>query len=290
MRLSVSFCVIIVVLGFSPDFPVRTYAAAVQNSDPLAAMLDTRVPPMYMVRRVYDFTKDISGIRAAEEPGHQQHLLKFGQTLVSSALLGDDGTRLGSVSISDISDAAEINSYVYDDPFTRGGIYKEITITPVELYKIDGSYNRAPAWFAPELERRQREKGFDRPVKPIGHAEQPPMYLIRKGYVDRNTVDAIIESLQDQHYDHLLSLGRNVVSGSIKDANGRTIMSVAIGDYRSWDEVARFVYEDPYTRAGMFRSITIERVDLYKLDGSYERAPDWFYSEMKRRQGQSRAP
>jgi uncharacterized protein YciI len=115
------------------------------------------------------------------------------------------------------------------------------------------------------------------------------MFLIRKGYVDRDTVDAIIANRQDQHHEHLLSLGRNVVSGSIKDADGRTTMSIAIGDYRSWDEVARFVYEDPYTRAGMFRTITIERVDLYKLDGSHERAPAWFYDEMKRRQDANNA-
>jgi uncharacterized protein YciI len=256
----------------------------------LAQASDAPVPRMYMVRRLYDFTKDIRGIRAANEPGHQAHLLKFGQTVVSSALLTDGGARIGSVSISDISDRDEINSYVYDDPFTQGGIYKEITITPVELYKIDGSYNRAPAWFAPELERRQKAAGFNRPVKPTGNAPQPAMYLIRKGYAQREVVDGIIARLQDDHFQHLSDHGRNVVSGSVKDDEGKTVMSIAVGDYRSWDDVVRFVYDDPYTRAGMFRNITIERVDLYKLDGSHERAPAWFYDEMKRRQAAESAP
>lgn len=256
----------------------------------LAAAQDTPVPRMYMVRRLYDFTKDIRGIRATNEPGHQTHLLKFGQTVVSSALLTDGGARIGSVSISDISNEDDINSYVYDDPFTQGGIYKEITITPVELYKIDGSYNRAPAWFAPELERRQKEAGFDRPVKPTGNAPQPAMYLIRKGYAQQEVVDEIVARLQDDHFQHLFDHGRNVVSGSVKDDAGNTVMSIAVGDYRSWDDVTRFVYDDPYTRAGMFRNITIERVDLYKLDGSHERAPAWFYDEMKRRQAVESAP
>ena len=59
-----------------------------------------------------------------------------------------------------------------------------------------------------------------------------------------------------------------------------------------WDVgfVVGLDYEDPYTRAGMFKTITIEPVDLYKLDGSYERAPGWFYDEMKRRQDGHNAP
>lgn len=281
MRLSIVLCALCVVVAFSPN---HLNATETQQGQQLAAMESPPNSRMYMVRRLYDFTKDIPGIRAANEPGHQAHLLKFGQTVVSSALLADDGTRMGSVSISDISDEDDINSYVYDDPFTKGGIYKEITIAPVELYKIDGSYNRAPAWFAPELERRQKAGGFDRPVKPTGNAPQPAMYLIRKGYAEQGAVDAIIARLQDAHYEHLFNHGRNVVSGSAKDADGKTITSIAVGDYRSWDDVVRFVYEDPYTRAGMFRTISIERVDLYKLDGSHERAPAWFYDEMKRRQ------
>jgi uncharacterized protein YciI len=239
---------------------------------------------MYMVRRFYDFTKDIPATRSAKEAGHQAHLLKFGQTVVSSALLAEDGARIGSVSISNIHDEAEINRYVYDDPYTRGGIYKSITIEPVDVYKIDGSYNRAPAWFAPELELRQKANGFDQPVEPTGSTPAKAMYLIRKDCTDRDKVDALIKRLQKEHYTHLITYGRNVVSASVKDGKGVSTQSIAIGDYETWADVARFVYQDPYTLNGMFSGITIERVDLYKLDGSFERAPAWFYDQMKARQ------
>lgn len=239
---------------------------------------------MYMVRRFYDFTKDIAGIRAANEPGHQAHLLQFGQSVVGSALLDDDGKRIGSLSISNLASLEEATRYVYDDPFTQGDIYKSITISPVDLYKVDGAFNRAPAWFAPELQRRQREKGFMVPVKPTGLEPAPVMYFIRKDYSERDTVNRVIAQHGDDHFQHLSTYGRNVVSASIKDDAGNSVSSLAIGNYETWDDVVHFVYQDPYTQAGMFRAITIETVDLYKLDGSYERAPAWFYDEMKRLQ------
>lgn len=292
MRLFVtlSFLTIIALpsAGFSADTTNTEAQAISSNSGPAA------ITRMSMVRRLYDFSKDIPAIRTANEPGHQKHLLKFGQTIVSSALLADDGTRIGSVSISDIADMETINSYVYDDPFTQGGIYKDITIEQLDVYKIDGRYNRAPAWFAPELERRQKANGFDRAVKPTGTEPAPAMYLIQKSYADRAVVESIIERLQDAHHIHLTTYGANVVSASIKNTAGKntagkntdglTVRSLAIGDYGSWENAARFVYEDPFTRAGMFDQIVIERVDLYKLDGSYERAPAWFYDQMKEQQ------
>ncbi len=222
---------------------VSAQAEEARSASDLVFTGDNERVRMYMVRRLYDFTKDIAGIRAANEPGHQAHLLQFGQSVVSSALLDDDGTRIGSLSISNLDSAEETNSYVYDDPFTQGGIYKEITIAPA-----------------------------------------PVMYFIRKDYADRDTVERVVAQHSDSHFDHLSTHGRNVVSASIKDDAGNSVSSLAIGAYNSWDDVVHFVYQDPYTQAGMFRAITIETVDLYKLDGSFERAPAWFYDEMKSRQ------
>lgn len=244
---------------------------------------DTR---MYLVRRLYDFSKDIPAIRAANEEGHQAHLLKYGQTIISSALIGNDGTRIGSVSISDTADQQVINSYVYDDPFTKGGIYKAITIEPVDLYKVNGSYNRAPAWFAPELQRRQERDGFAVPVKPTGVEEQPAMYLVRRVYADAETVAQIRAEHDPAHNEHLTAYGRTIMSAALASDDQRA-GGISISDYSEWDDISRYVYEDPFTRAGMFKEITIEKVDVYKLDGSYERAPAWFYDEMKRRQAET---
>ncbi len=238
---------------------------------------------MYMVKRLYDFSKDIPAIRAANGSGHQAHLLKFGQTVVSSALLADDGTRIGSVSISNIGTEKEISQYVYDDPFTQGGIYKSITIEPIDLYKIDGTFNRAPAWFAPELERRQKASGYDRPVKPTGGGAQPAMYLVKRVYADAETVERIRAEHDPAHNEHLKAYGRTIMSAALVSEDGRA-GGISISNYADWDGISRYVYDDPFTRAGMFREIIIERVDVYKLDGSFERAPSWFYDEMKRRQ------
>jgi uncharacterized protein YciI len=274
MRRLRKYLALIILLGGAPP-QVDTAVAEDRVTAPIE---------MYMVRRYYDFTKDIAGIRAANEPGHQAHLLKYGRTVVSSALIDDDGVRIGSVSISDTDSKDFINSYVYDDPFTQGGIYKDIEILPLTVYKIDGSYNRAPAWFAPELQRRQAEEGFTVPVMPTGEAPAKPIYLIQKDYAERDVVNEVIAKHQAAHHEHLLAHGRNPISASVKNSDGQSVRSIAYGDYGSWDEVVRFVFDDPYTDAGMFRAISIERVDLYKLDGRYERAPAWFYDQMKQRQ------
>ena len=77
---------------------------------------------MYMVRRTYATDKDIAALRTPAEPEHQKHLLKFSDTVVSSAII-ENGIRIGSISISDSGGRAEIERYVYDDPFTKAGIF-----------------------------------------------------------------------------------------------------------------------------------------------------------------------
>ena len=63
---------------------------------------------MFMVRRTYATDKDINALRAPQEPAHQKHLLKFGQSVVASAIIDKDRKRIGSVSISDINTRADI--------------------------------------------------------------------------------------------------------------------------------------------------------------------------------------
>ncbi len=243
---------------------------------------------MYMVRRTYATDKDIAALRTPAEPEHQKHLLKFSDTVVSSAII-ENGIRIGSISISDSGGRAEIERYVYDDPFTKAGIYGSVTITPVDLYKIDGSYNRAPAWFAPELGRRQRVAGFDVPVMPTGDVGAKTMFAVRRLYATDRDVEAIRRAHDPAHNQHLLKFSRTVVSAAILDTEDRRIGGVSISDTDDRAQIDRYVNDDPFTINGMFSSVEIERVDLYKLDGSYNRAPAWFADEMKRRQ-QERGP
>jgi uncharacterized protein YciI len=238
----------------------------------------------FMVRRFYAKGKDIAALRTPAEPAHQQHLLKFGQSVVASAIIDNARKRVGSVSISDINTRADIERYVYDDPFTKAGIYENITITPVDLYKIDGSYNRAPAWFAPELQRRQQAAGYNVPVLPTSDVGAKTMFLVRRLYATDRDVEAIRKAYDPGHNKHLLKYSSTVVSAAILDDAHNRIGGISISDTSDRAAIERYVNDDPFTIHGMFSSVEIEEVDMYKLDGSYNRAPEWFASEMKRRQ------
>ena len=239
---------------------------------------------MFMVRRTYATDKDINALRTPQEPAHQKHLLKFGQSVVASAIIGKDRKRVGSVSISDINTRADVERYVYDDPFTKAGIYGSITITPVDLYKIDGSYNRAPAWFAPELQRRQQASGYNVPVMQTSDVGAKTMFLVRRLYATDRDVEEIRKAYDPDHNKHLLKYSSTVVSAAILDDLNNRIGGISISDTNDRAAIDRYVNDDPFTIHGMFSSVEIEEVDMYKLDGSYNRAPEWFEAEMKRRQ------
>ena len=239
---------------------------------------------MFMVRRTYATDKDINALRTPQEPAHQKHLLKFGQSVVASAIIGKDRKRVGSVSISDINTRADVERYVYDDPFTKAGIYGSITITPVDLYKIDGSYNRAPAWFAPELQRRQQASGYNVPVMQTSDVGAKTMFLVRRLYATDRDVEEIRKAYDPDHNKHLLKYSSTVVSAAILDDLNNRIGGISISDTNDRAAIERYVNDDPFTIQGMFSSVEIEEVDMYKLDGSYNRAPGWFEAEMKRRQ------
>ncbi|MDX2144827.1 MAG: hypothetical protein SFV19_15840 [Rhodospirillaceae bacterium] len=238
----------------------------------------------FMVRRIYATDKNIAALRTPQEPAHQQHLLKFGQSVVSSAIIGEGNKRIGSISISDINTRADVERYVYDDPFTKAGIYGSITITPVDLYKVDGSYNRAPAWFAPELQRRQQVNGYNVPVLPTGDVGAKTMFLVRRMYATDRDVEKILATFAPAHREHLLKYSQTVVSAAILDERNNRIGSLTINDTDDRAAVERYINDDPFAVNGLFGSIEVERVDMYKLDGSYNRVPDWFADKMKRRQ------
>lgn len=250
---------------------------------PARASAQGEAQVMYMVRRTYATDKDIAALRTPVEPEHQKHLLKFGETVVSSAIIVD-GKRIGSVSISDSGARSVIESYVYDDPFTKAGIYGSIAILPVQLYLVDGSYNRAPAWFAPELQRRQQAAGFNVPVMPTGDVGAKTMFAVRRMFKSVASFEQIRREHEDAHRQHLLKFSRTVVSSAILNDANEHIGGFMISDTDDQATIDRFIQDDPFTINGMFASIEIDRVDLYKLDGSYNRAPVWFAETMKRRQ------
>ena len=129
---------------------------------------------MFVVRRLYATDRDVDEIRKAYDPEHNKHLLKYSSTVVSAAILDDANNRIGGISISDTSDRVAVERYVNDDPFTIHGMFASIEIEEVDLYKLDGSYNRAPEWFATEMKRRQDAKNspLERPyLRPCHRTE-----------------------------------------------------------------------------------------------------------------------
>jgi uncharacterized protein YciI len=237
---------------------------------------------MYMVRRTYATDRDIAALRTPAEPEHQKHLLKFGETVVASAII-EGGKRIGSISISDSGSRDVIESYVYDDPFTKAGIYGSITIATVDLFKVDGAYNRAPAWFAPELQRRQQAAGFNTPVMPTGDVGAKTMFAVRRMNASDRDIETIQRKFAADHDQHLLTHSKTIVGAEILDDKNAPVGSFSISDTDDRADIDRFVYDDPFTKNGMYASIEIDRVDLYKLDGTYHRIPAWFADERKRR-------
>ncbi len=237
-----------------------------------AGSQETKLPsPLYMVRRTYAADKNIAALRSATESAHRKHLLKFADTIAASAIISDVGQRVGSVSISDSGSRAAIERYVHDDPFTRAGIYSSIAITPIAVIKIDGSYNRAPAWFAPQLHRRQRKIGFNTPVMPTRDVGAKTMMLVRRFYATDHDISADRKALAAPHTEYLKAQGKSVVTASMLDDAGNRLGVLSVLDSEDFAGTVRFVNDDPFTQGRVFSNVEVERIDLYKLDGSYDR-------------------
>jgi uncharacterized protein YciI len=116
------------------------------------------------------------------------------------------------------------------------------------------------------------------------------MYLVRSFYDTDKDIAALSIALDQAHKVHVRQYTRGVVVGMISDDEGVVIGTLSINDYDAFSDVEHYVYEDPYAKAGMFKDIQIEKVGLYKLDGSYECCPDWFAEDMKRHQAARKTP
>ena len=116
------------------------------------------------------------------------------------------------------------------------------------------------------------------------------MFMVRRMYID----DAVkFQQLWDQHLaahrDFAKDDNQNIVLTVLKDRDGRPIGRCGISLFETWDEVNRYVYDDPFTKAEMFKSIEIHQVDMYLLDGTFDRAPAWFEPTFRELQAQRRA-
>lgn len=116
------------------------------------------------------------------------------------------------------------------------------------------------------------------------------MFMVRRMYIDDA---ARFKKLWDEHEDAHRAFAkddnRNIVLTVLKDAEGRPIGRCGINLFETWDEVNHYVYDDPFTKANMFKSIEIHQIDMYLMDGTFDRAPAWFEPTFRKLQAERRA-
>jgi len=79
-------------------------------------------------------TKDKPGsahVRAQARPAHLEYLTANQHKLLAAgALIDDDGTGgHGGILIVDTEDRAEAEAFIAEDPFTKAGLFEQVTIT-----------------------------------------------------------------------------------------------------------------------------------------------------------------
>lgn len=116
------------------------------------------------------------------------------------------------------------------------------------------------------------------------------MFMIRRMYIpDRAKFQKLWDEHEAAHREFVRDDNQNIVLTVLKDKDGHPVGRCGISLYESWDDVHRYAYDDPFTKAGMFQSIEIHEVDLYLLDGTFDRAPAWFEPIFRKLQAERRA-
>jgi len=76
---------------------------------------------------------DAPARRTAAREDHlarMRQIKEEGRFIAGGAILDDDGNMIGSAVILDFPDRDSVEKCVADDPYTRGGVWQEVTIRP----------------------------------------------------------------------------------------------------------------------------------------------------------------
>lgn len=106
-------------------------------------------------------------------------------------------------------------------------------------------------------------------------ADDTRFFMVKRVWVE-NVREKVDEALTKAHNDHIAEHSVSVISSNLLDRDGEAIGVVSIKGYDSWEEVEFYVYEDPYTKAGLYSEIEIDEINLYVLNATFARAPDWY--------------
>ncbi len=124
---------------------------------------------MFLVTRIWsdDLMARFDGVTEEEEKAHQEHIEGYSRTALSSNVYGDDGKAIGVVALNAFETRDGVEYYVYEDPYTKAGFYKDITIVPVEVTFIDEYFRIEPDWIRGEglaIKHRRYEQDGIAPV------------------------------------------------------------------------------------------------------------------------------
>lgn len=104
--------------------------------------------PMYLVYRIWidDLAAQPNLVTEELELAHQEHIKGFSRTAMSSNVHDTDGNAIGVVALNAFDTRADVDYYIYEDPYTRAGLYQDIRIIPVEVDFVDAYFSVEPDW------------------------------------------------------------------------------------------------------------------------------------------------
>lgn len=100
-----------------------------------------------------------------------------------------------------------------------------------------------------------------------------PAFLVLRYFADDSKAARV--RLEEDYRAYYRTRGREAASFRILDEAGRVIGRGSWMAFAAEDEAARFIADDPYARAQLYREVSVERADIYLLDEWFSIAPGW---------------
>ncbi|MFT7289231.1 MAG: hypothetical protein ACI87W_003360 [Halieaceae bacterium] len=124
---------------------------------------------MYLVYRLWvdDLAAQLNSVTEEQELAHQEHIKRFSRTAVSSNIHGENGNAIGVVALNGFETRAGVDYYIYEDPYTKAGFYKDIKIVLVDVDFVDSYFRVEPDWVRGEgldIKHRRYERDGLAPV------------------------------------------------------------------------------------------------------------------------------
>ena len=97
--------------------------------------------PQFLVT-LYDGTDpDAPARRQAARPAHFARLpeaLARGSLISGGAILDEKGAMIGSYLLAECESRAELDAFLAEDPYTKGGVWQRVEVRPVRVAIRDG--------------------------------------------------------------------------------------------------------------------------------------------------------